>query len=289
MDFLKELQEARMTRDENNQKKLTYSDCCERLYLLLLGIECLRQYPGNKNFIVKYASNSKHFNYKHFKISGTDVYNLIYFINGNEQALEKLKDYESAKRMQADTGLPLNDIIDYLKRVGSNQTGILSQQLFIRLENGLHIQNTSYKDIRRSLPNIVKLPANQQKNVITKLLFAFRAKLRNSDLIEYFSTFIANFDLESRVTKDTEPEISKPDIGTSPKDVMYYRLISEPRNLILIKKFLELSKEGKACPANVMTAYAPVAGLINDIVSAGPTFIQMLKAIQKRAKKARTK
>ena len=94
MDFIKEITESRMTRDSQNQKNLTYSDCCERLYLSLLAIEMMRNYPTSSPVVQKYCKSSMHHNYKDFKISGTDVYNLLYFLRGDEHALGKLKDPE---------------------------------------------------------------------------------------------------------------------------------------------------------------------------------------------------
>ena len=44
LEFMQDLQEARMTRNENNQRVLTYTDCCERLYLSLLVVDLLRRF-----------------------------------------------------------------------------------------------------------------------------------------------------------------------------------------------------------------------------------------------------
>ena len=42
LEFLEEIYEARMTRNSMDQRQLTYTDCCERLYLSLLVLEVLR-------------------------------------------------------------------------------------------------------------------------------------------------------------------------------------------------------------------------------------------------------
>ena len=43
--FIKDLHESRMTKDNGSSRKLTYSDCCERLYLTLLKLKKIRQIP----------------------------------------------------------------------------------------------------------------------------------------------------------------------------------------------------------------------------------------------------
>src|SRR6056300_1599688 len=106
MDFLRDLNEGRMTRDESNQKTLTYNDCCEKFYLIMLVLEMMREMPYSTHFVQNYCRRTKYDNFKHFKISGTDAYNLLYFLNGDEHALGKLKDLEAAQRAQASTALP---------------------------------------------------------------------------------------------------------------------------------------------------------------------------------------
>ena len=55
MEFIKDINEARMTRDSSNARVLTYTDCCERLYLTMLVLEMLRKYPTFSNTVRAYA------------------------------------------------------------------------------------------------------------------------------------------------------------------------------------------------------------------------------------------
>ena len=80
MDFIKELHEARLTRNDHNIKTLTYTDCCERLYLTALILELLRKYPQGKATVKTYASKTVgKEDYKQFRMYATDLYNFIYF------------------------------------------------------------------------------------------------------------------------------------------------------------------------------------------------------------------
>lgn len=285
MKFLQELHEARMTRDENNQRLLTYSDCCERFYLTLLAVEFMHQYPSATPFVRSYCKKSLSDNYKHFKISGTDLYNFIYFIIGDEHALGKLKDPGAAKKMQSTVKIPLVDIKNYLTSLSTGNSPFSSQQLFIRVENGLNITNTDYKNIRRRIGNYTNLTTNARKSISTTLLYALRAKLRNSDIIDDFSKLISSKDLESEWVNDNEPTISKLDIApTTAADLSNYRLLVKSGNLMLIKGFLNLVKDNKPIPGNMVQAYAPLISMLDDIVKAGPSYISMLKTIQKQAK-----
>lgn len=97
LEFLEELYEARMTRNSGDNAKLTYNDCCERLYLSLLVLELLRKHPKFVPAAKAYAKATKGVNYKRFQMHGTDLHNFIYFVNGDDEALAKLKDPDTAR------------------------------------------------------------------------------------------------------------------------------------------------------------------------------------------------
>jgi|TARA_B100001964_G_scaffold70699_1_gene80127 hypothetical protein len=285
LKFLDEIYEARMTRNSTDQKKLSYTDCGERLYLSLLILELLRQYPGSSKGIANgYAKKTvDNQNYKHFRMHGTDLYNLIYFVAGPEEAVNKLKDPAAALALRKRISFPLLALNGYLHKIASGGTVGTNSELFMRIENMLRI-NSEYKSIRRYLVNYGTASIRDKKSVTTKLLFAARAKLRNSDLISYLEELSTNRDLETSMVKDHEPTISIPDqTPTSNKDLMFYRYIVGPRNLVGTKKFLDMAKAGKSVPSPFIASYFPAIKLLDDIVKAGPGYITMLKALQKRA------
>ena len=287
MDFIKDLQESRMTRQGDTVKRLTFADCCENMYLTLLALEILTQYPKQIPMAKEYARRSKSVKYDKFKIDSTDLYNFIYFINGDEVALGKLKDPGSARRTQSRTALPLKDIQNYLVNLSVGRTAFVPQQMFIRIENGLNIRNAEYKELRRYLVNFSKRPDQAKKNIITKLMFALRSKLRNSDIIDIFSAFVSDNDLESQRVKDTEDYPSTPDVSVMPRDLMYYRHIDKSIPLVPLKNFLDHTMSGRLPTREMVKAYVPIIESIDDIIKAGPTHIHMLKTLHNRAKKSK--
>jgi hypothetical protein len=78
LDFLQQLEEARMTRNDQSVKVLTYADCCERLYLTLLILELLKNFPNATNVVRDYARKTLDVKYERFKMNSTDLYNFIY-------------------------------------------------------------------------------------------------------------------------------------------------------------------------------------------------------------------
>ena len=98
MEFIKDMHEARMTRTSGTLKSLTYTDCRERLYLSVLILEALNQYAYFRRTASEYAKRTTGYDtFKAYRMSGTDLYNLAYFVNGDEDAMNKLKDPETGK------------------------------------------------------------------------------------------------------------------------------------------------------------------------------------------------
>jgi hypothetical protein len=284
--FLRDLHESRMTKDNGNAKKLTYTDCGERAYLTLLALETMRQYPDFQAYVQRYAKKTAGFElYKMYRIMGTDLYNFIYFLVGDGKAQDKLKDPDSAKRMRASTKLPTSAINRYINAIAQGKQPVQVNNLFQAIESALKVSNSDYKAIRRNLMNFARLTKAEKRLISTRLIFAVRAKLRSSDIIEDFEKFAAVKNLEKASVIDPEPTISTPDISTSARDLALYRYLVGDRNLALTKKFLEQAKDGKAASANMVAAYLPAIKMIDDIVKGGPAFIQNLRALHNRAKK----
>ena len=285
--FLRDLHESRMTKDNGNAKKLTYTDCGERAYLTLLALETMRQYPDFQAYVQRYAKKTAGFElYKMYRIMGTDLYNFIYFLVGDGKAQDKLKDPDSAKRMRASTKLPTSAINRYINAIAQGKQPVQVNNLFQAIESALKVSNSDYKAIRRNLMNFARLTKAEKRLISTRLIFAVRAKLRSSDIIEDFEKFAAVKNLEKASVIDPEPTISTPDLSTTGAELALYRYLVGDRNLALTKKFLEQAKDGKAASANMVAAYLPAIKMIDDIVKAGPGAVQQLRAVHKRAKRS---
>jgi hypothetical protein len=216
---------------------------------------------------------------------GTDLYNFIYFLVGDDSAQDKLKDPGAAKQLKKKTNIPVADINRYIQYLAQGRSPSSVSGMFMKLENGLNITNADYKAIRRNLANFNKLTKAEKRLLSTRLIFAVRAKLRSSDIIEDFEKFASVKDLEKASAIDPEPTVSTPDIATRPGDLALYRYLVGDKNLALTKKFLEAAKDGKAASTNMVQAYLPAIEMLDDIVQAGPAFVQQLRTLHSRAKK----
>jgi len=288
MEFIKDMHESRMTRSTGTVKSLTYTDCCERLYLSVLILQALNQYAYFRNSAREYARRTTGYDtFKAYRMSGTDLYNLAHFVNGEDMILDKLKDPSAAKRAAKNVTLPLMQLNGWLKSIATGTTYSTTSQFLINLEGALKITNTDYKTVRRNLTRYTSLSTKDKENTITRLLIAARAKLRTSDLIDDLSKLAATNDLETARVADNEPTVSVPDISTTARDINLYRYIVGTENLMRTKNFLDLAKQGKSVPGQFVQGYLPAAKMLDDIVQAGPAYINLLRALHQRAKKSR--
>ena len=171
LEFIRDINEARMTRDSSNAKVLTYTDCCERLYLTMLVLEMLRKYPTFSNTVRAYAKKTSGYeSYRYFRSNGTDLYNFIYYVTGDDDALKKLKDPSAAKRKRKTVTLPTMQLNGFITRLSYGQQPQNTAQMFVRLENELGIVNSDYKQIRRSLGAWQSISTLDKKKMVTKLL-----------------------------------------------------------------------------------------------------------------------
>ena len=285
--FLKDLHESRMTKDNGPSRKLSYADCGERMYLTLLALETMRQYPDFKTTVQKYCKKTSGFElYKYYRIMGTDLYNFLYFLVGSQ---DKLKDPDAAKKVAqaVKRKIPIMDINRHIQYLGQGREPTLVTKMFLAIEGSLNITNADYKMIRRGLQDYKKLTKAEKERLVTRLIFAVRAKLRSSDIIDDFEKFAVIKDLESPLVKDPEPTISTPDISTATQDFALYRYLVGAEKLQLTKAFLNNVKDGKATSANMNQAYLPAVKMLDDIVQGGPAYVQQLRALHQRAKKRR--
>ena len=290
MEFIKELHEARLTRQGGALKTLTYTDCCERAYLTMLIMEVLRKFPNMAAYAHGYAKKtSGHDNYNHFRMSSTDLYNFIYFIVGDKDALDKLKDPGAASIMRRSTQFPLMAFNRYVSKLKMGGAGNAQQdqQTFINIESALKITNSDYKAVRRNVFSFSSLSSNSKKQLVTRLLLAARAKLRNSDIIQYLEELSVERDLEVYKVNDPEPTVSLPDITVTGADMAGYLRLVGSKNLMLTKKFLQLAKDGRSIPANVLQAYIPAIVILDNIAKGGTGFVNALRALENRAKNSR--
>ncbi len=71
------------------------------------------------------------------------------------------------------------------------------------------------------------------------------------------------------------------------REIALYRYLTGTSKFSQIKRFLDYAEQGKTIPADAVKAFSPAIKMIDDIVSAGPSYILALRNLHNRAKKKR--
>ena len=289
-EFLNDLTEARMTRNSNNQRMLTYTDCKERAYLIILMMQVMRHYRSYRDTVGHYAHKTVMYReYNRLRVDGSDLYNLLYFITGDRDALGKLKDPGSAEVERRRVLVSIGNLNGYLRRMKRmDKPSSTDDKDLFQLERELGIVNADYKTLRRRISSYATDTAKERQTTITRLLFAGRSKLSDSDFLHLFSKLALDKNLEDFTKTDPEFDTSTPD-AVSQSDVINYRLLVDVSRLPYIAKFIENARAGRAVVAQFVQAYAPLIVMLDDIIKAGPVYVNQLKMLHNRAKKARKK
>ena len=117
MPFVKELHEARLIRDRKDLK-YSYTEICEHLYLVVLTLDFLSRVKEGRALVSRYARATAGFvNYPEFKISATDLYNLIYFVQADPDTVQLLFGNEDSKKLRMRTQLPIMELNRWLLKI----------------------------------------------------------------------------------------------------------------------------------------------------------------------------
>lgn len=279
MQFINELLESRATRNINNVKKYTRYDCVEQAYLLLLAIEMTRHTVDFVKITQRYARDSFSNTYNHYSTNQTDLHNYIYFISGPDSAQSNLADAEYAIAQKKSKPFPVDKLKKYLKSITNSQEPDFVTRFFMEVEKSGKITNNTYLDIRRTLGDWKKITPTARRTAATKLLYAFRAKLADSDFIIHLQNWSSMVDAELVSVPDTENK-NEPTAYIS-----NYKYLVGSDNILQTKIFLQLAKSGKSIPSDYVQAYMPIINMIDDLAQQGPGAMQHLLLLHKRLKK----
>lgn len=70
------------------------------------------------------------------------------------------------------------------------------------------------------------------------------------------------------------------------REVALYSYLVGRQNALLAKIYVDKMQAGSTIPTNIAKGYLPAVDMIHDIVKAGPSYINLLKSLHQRAKKA---
>jgi len=285
--FIDYITEGKMIRNSDGVSRLSFTDASDLVLLYFLALHVMRHYPSRR-FVKSYSEQVlKWQNWDHFRSSGNDLYNLLNIINGDKKIVEKLSNPRAAMIMRERSTFPTLTAKRLLRSFSNNVPSTNDASDLTRIDNSL--QNSKYSGLRRRIANYTKLTPNERRKAVTELENALKARGRNSDIVDYYVMFVQDYDLESSQVRDTEPTISTPDpVQADTKDIQMLRMLGVPnKDLPFAYKVLSLTSRGLGIPPRFAQAYSTIMRIVDDIIKAGPGYVNLLKQVHNRAKMAK--
>ena len=282
--FFDYINEGKMIRNTDGVSRLSFTDASDLVLLYFLALHVMRHYPSRR-FVKSYSEQVlKWQNWDHFRSSANDLYGLLNIIDGDEKIVDKLSNPSSARLLRQRSNFPTLTAKRLLRSFANNAPSNSDASDLIRIDNSL--QNSRYSGLRRRIANYARLTPSERKRAVTELELALKARGRNSDIVDYYILFVQDYDLESTQVKDTEPTVSVADpIPADTKDIQMLRLLGVPnKDLPFAYKVLNMTTRGLGIPPRFAQAYAPIMRIVNDIIKAGPGYVNLLKQVHNRAK-----
>ena len=282
--FFDYINEGKMIRNTDGVSRLSFTDASDLVLLYFLALHVMRHYPSRR-FVKSYSEQVlKWQNWDHFRSSANDLYGLLNIIDGDEKIVDKLSNPSSARLLRQRGNFPTLTAKRLLRSFANNAPSNSDASDLIRIDNSL--QNSRYSGLRRRIANYARLTPSERKRAVTELELALKARGRNSDIVDYYILFVQDYDLESTQVKDTEPTVSVADpIPADTKDIQMLRLLGVPnKDLPFAYKVLNMTTRGLGIPPRFAQAYAPIMRIVNDIIKAGPGYVNLLKQVHNRAK-----
>lgn len=278
--FLKYVSEGRVVRRQSDLQRYTFQEITERIYLSFLALTLLKYFDQTAGFVKSYATQTLAYgNFERVRTTTNDLHNMMAIVAGDPEIVQKLANKNQAMALRQRQSVPVLAIRRYLRDF-KNSYSFLS-----KLEIGLGISNIDYKNLRRAIADYPKLDRTRKKATVTRLLQALKAKLSGTDIQRKTQEFADKQKLELDNVIDAERTI--PGQELTPDEMTGYRQLVGSSNIRRAKIAADMIKQGKAVPAPVMQAYAPVVSMVDDIVKGGYTFVKLLQTIHARAKNKR--
>jgi hypothetical protein len=280
--FLKYVVEGRIVRRPGDLQRYTFQEICEKIYLSFLSISLLKNFSQTANWVKSYSRETITYgDFDKVRYSANDLHNMLAVVDGDSAITQKLSDKNAALALRQRLSLPTLAVKRYLRMLNSDYEFLAS------LERSLQIKSTDYKNLRLAIASFNTLDGRRKKVAVTRLLQAVRAKLSGTDIARKVEEFSKKqkFELDNVVDAEVEMDADKTELSGA--ELNAYRILVGPSNVRRAKMAVDMAKDGKGLPSNIVSAYLPIMKMVDDIIGGGYTFVKLVQSIHERAKKAR--
>ena len=276
--FLQYVSEGRVVRRQSDLSRYTFQEITERIYLSFLALTLLRNFRQTTGFVQSYSTATLSYgSFDRVRTTSNDLHNMLAVVAGDPAIANKLANKNAAMALRQRQTVPVLAIRRYLRDFKG------AYAFLTKLESALGINNTDYRNLRRAIADYSNLNTPRKKATTTRLLQALKAKLSGTDIQRKTQEFADKQKLELDNVIDAERTV--PGVEMTPDELTAYRVLVGSNNVRRAKIAAELIQQGKAVPAPILQAYAPIVKMIDDIARGGYSFVKLVQSIHDRARK----
>ena len=276
--FLQYVSEGRVVRRQSDLQRYTFQEITERIYLSFLTLTLLRNFGQTAGFVKSYANQTLAYgSFDRVRSTSNDLHNMMAVVVGDPAITNKLANKNQAMALRQRRSVPELAMRRYLRDFRN------SYNFLTNLETALGIGNPDYKNLRRAISDYPSLDSKRKQVTTTRLLQALKSKLSGTDLQRKAQEFADKQKLELDNVIDAERSV--PGVELTPDEMSAYRILVGASNVRRAKVAADMIRQGRAVPAPIMQAYAPVVRMIDDIAKGGYSYVRLLQSIHDRAKK----
>ena len=187
LEFITELCESRLIRQKKQIKQFTAKDAADLVFLYCCTLTILKNEFKYAPVASSYAKKTVMFNnWDVFRMNGTDLYVLLVGLVGTDDTSSLFSDKEASQLFVDNVKVNQTQLKTWFRFTGKARVNkSFDSQFLFRLERQLQVNNSQYKSIRRLASDWANLKHGQKTLVITRILQAFRARARRSELMPF--------------------------------------------------------------------------------------------------------
>lgn len=199
LSFLQELNESRLIPSNAHVSQFSLRDVADGVFLYLIVLYIMKHEIDFAPIAIKYINRTYqggHFD--SFMSGSTDLRAFLTLLIGhNDHMKQYMADHDSNEVLRHRLNVDANDIARLLVslRKPTLNDGWEKRMLY-QLEKDLHIDVSNYRSCRRLAVDWMELKKHEKQLVITRLLQAFRARFRKSELLPYLEQLAKEEKLE---------------------------------------------------------------------------------------------
>lgn len=208
--FIRDLNESKLFRTKQHLEASPINNVSNTALMQFLTLHIMYSDYNTAPLAKEYARRTiaSGTNFKQYRQGGTDLYHALHkaTIGDTSSPAAQIKSNKIK--------LPEAQLKQYLVQMANGKPVTGAENLLLRMERGLDIQEASYRTMRRQAGNWAKLPTAQRAMLSTRLQQYYRANAIRSDLYKPFQAYAKSSGYNVKGLDSLEKSITAKNIAT---------------------------------------------------------------------------